>query len=87
MTTTKRKTIKRRTTAAPKEKVGRQRLTLMQRTLRQVREAFCVKLSDGSGFIVWPRREVGPRGAEMFAIGFGTTAALAWKSAFETVTN
>ena len=62
-------------------------MTPKKRTQRQLRCAFCVRLSDGSGYIVWPRKEVGPRGGEMAAIGFGKTAAQAWKSAMETVLN
>lgn len=62
-------------------------MTAKQRVKRQLRSAFCCRLSDGSGYIVWPAREVGPRGGEMSAIGFGKTAAMAWKSALDCVLN
>lgn len=42
-------------------------------------ESFCVRLSDGSGYIVWPTK-IRPRGSEPVACGFGRTARQAWES-------
>ncbi len=44
-----------------------------------VPDAFCVRLDDKSGYIVWPGK-IQPRGFERGAIGFGRTAAEAWDS-------
>lgn len=46
---------------------------------RKLPDAFCVRLNDGSGFIVWPGR-VQPRGFERPAVGYGKTARKAWAS-------
>lgn len=43
-------------------------------------ESYCRRLTDGSGYIVWPRG-VQPRGCEECAIGFGVTANKAWSDA------
>lgn len=54
------------------------------RVKRAAPNAFCVKLNDGSGYIVWPGR-VQPRGFEQGAIGLAATARAAWASVkFET---
>lgn len=47
-------------------------------------DAYCVKLNDGSGYIVWPGK-VQPRGLELPAIGTGTTPRQAWVNAHTTV--
>ena len=47
-------------------------------------DAYCVRLRDKTGYIVWPGKIQG-RGFERPAIGLGATAALAWKSALETI--
>jgi hypothetical protein len=46
---------------------------------RWLPEAFCVRLADGSGYVVWPCR-MRPRGFEPTACGFGSTARAAWAS-------
>lgn len=57
-----------------------------KRTLRKLKTAYCCKLNDGTGYIVWPERGCRPRGFELSAIGLGKTAPLAWQSAFQTLT-
>ena len=55
----------------------------LQRLVRRIyRDAYCCRLNDGSGYLVWPGK-CQPRGSEKSAIGFGTTAQLAWKQAWE----
>jgi hypothetical protein len=49
------------------------------RVKRQIPDAFCVKLNDGTGYIVWPGR-CAPRGFEQPAVGLGKTARAAWAS-------
>ena len=44
--------------------------------------AYCVRLNDRSGYIVWPGK-VQPRGCERPAIGLGTTARSAWLDAWQ----
>lgn len=46
---------------------------------RSLPDAYCVRLNDGSGYIVWPGK-CKPRGFERPAIGFGKTAREAWES-------
>lgn len=41
--------------------------------------AYCVRLNNSSGYIVWPDK-IQPRGYERPAIGFGKTARMAWAS-------
>jgi len=50
-----------------------------KRVLRMLPQAFCVRLDDGSGYIVWPGK-VQPRGFEQPACGYGKTARQAWAS-------
>jgi len=46
---------------------------------RVLPQAFCVRLNDGSGYIVWPCK-IQPRGYEPTACGYGKTARQAWAS-------
>ena len=55
-------------------------MTAKDRVKKRLPHSFCVRLDGGTGFIVWPRREVGSRGGEMAVIGFGKTASQAWQS-------
>lgn len=50
-----------------------------RRVLRAIPEAFCVRLNDGTGYIIWPGK-VQDRGFERPAIGYGVTARAAWAS-------
>lgn len=50
-----------------------------QLTLRVLPDAYCVRLKDGSGHIVWPG-PVQSRGTERLACGYGVTARQAWSS-------
>ena len=49
------------------------------RVLRKLPNSFCVKLDDGTGYIVWPG-PIQPRGFEQGAIGLGKNAHQAWDS-------
>lgn len=49
------------------------------KVIRSFPDAYCVRMNDGSGYIVWPGK-VQPRGFERCAIGFGKTARDAWAS-------
>jgi hypothetical protein len=49
------------------------------RVLKHLKDAFCVRLDNGSGYIVWPGKTQ-PRGCEQPAIGLGKSAQKAWKS-------
>jgi uncharacterized protein YbdZ (MbtH family) len=46
---------------------------------RIAKDAFCVRLNDRSGYVVWPGK-IQPRGFERSAIGYGKTARQAWAS-------
>lgn len=47
--------------------------------LRIMPDAYCVRLDDKSGYIVWPGK-IQPRGYEQPACGYGKTAREAWAS-------
>jgi hypothetical protein len=47
--------------------------------LRKIKGAHCVRLNDGTGYVVWAGK-IQPRGFEQPAIGFGLTARQAWAS-------
>lgn len=53
--------------------------------LKKYPNSYCIRLSDGTGYIVWPQRRCPPLGQETVGIGFGKTARNAWKSALETI--
>lgn len=69
----------------PKQKKRGKRTNYKLCTLKEFPEAYCVRLADGSGYIVWPRENVGDRCAEMCAIGVGRNADKAWQDAFGTI--
>lgn len=50
------------------------------KVLYEFPDAYCVKLIDGSGYLVWPSKTIGQRGFERPAIGFGKSAKQAWAS-------
>jgi hypothetical protein len=60
---------------------------MKSKVLKHCKNAYCVKLLDGSGWLVWPERGCRPRGHELCAIGFGKTPALAWRNALSTIRN
>ena len=49
-------------------------------------QAYCVKLADKSGYIVWPG-PVGPRGFVTSPIGLGKTPSKAWKQSLLAITH
>ena len=51
-----------------------------EKVLKKFHQAYCVKLADGTGYIVWPGK-IQPRGFERPAIGLGRTARAAWQCA------
>lgn len=55
-------------------------MSAKERIKRKLPSAHCVKLRDGSGYMVWPSKGPGARGTLFCAIGFGTTARAAWAS-------
>jgi len=68
------------------QSTGKPRRSLRRLVQRgRYRDAYCVKLNDGTGYIVWPQHRVPPRGQVMCAIGLGNSAQLAWKSAWQTI--
>ena len=46
---------------------------------RRIPDAYCVRLHDKTGYIVWPGKTQS-RGFELPAIGLGKTARAAWAS-------
>lgn len=66
--------------ADPKSRYNGNRFSQSKaKVLRVLPDAFCVRLNDRSGYIVWPGK-IQTRGFERAAIGLGKTARLAWKS-------
>ena len=54
------------------------------KVLKHVKTAYCCQCYSPIGFVVWPGK-VNPRGSERAAIGFGSTASLAWKNAEKNI--
>ena len=52
---------------------------MKKKVLKQFPGAYCRRLNDGTGYIIWPGK-IQPRGHEKCAIGIGVTAAKAWAS-------
>jgi hypothetical protein len=50
------------------------------RVLAKIPKAFCVKLDNGTGYVVWNGEGCDPRGSMNPAIGLGKTARAAWGS-------
>lgn len=55
------------------------RRSLKRLVRRALPDAYCVRLNDGSGYLVWPGK-IQPRGFEQPACGYGKTARQAWAS-------
>lgn len=53
---------------------------------RSLPDAYCVRLMDNTGYIVWPGK-IQPRGFERPACGYGKTARQAWESVKLGTTN
>lgn len=64
----------------------RKSVSVKRLALSMCKTAYCRKLKDGTGFIVWPGRMPGPRGEEKTAIGLGETPQQAWMSAVQILT-
>jgi hypothetical protein len=54
--------------------------TFRRLVLRAFPQAYCRRLNDRTGYIVWPS-PVGPRGTVTAAIGIGRSAVTAWRNA------
>ena len=50
-----------------------------KKVLKRFPDAFCVRLDNRTGYIVWPGK-MQARGCEQAAIGLGKNARLAWAS-------